>query len=98
VRKEVLSRRTDDYRNWVEACARHHNTPYGLGRERPPQRGSRALHYTAWKSVERTASISSSRAWNSRTLRITVPKVPTQDPNHRILAHLGSRFTHYYYF
>ena len=31
-----------------------------------------------------------------RTFRITVPKYPTQDPNHRILAHQRSRFTHYY--
>ena len=27
-----------------------------------------------------------------RTFRITVPKYPTQDPNHRILAHQRSRF------
>jgi hypothetical protein len=33
-----------------------------------------------------------------RTLRISVPKYPTQDPNHRILAHQRSRFTHYYFY
>jgi hypothetical protein len=33
-----------------------------------------------------------------RTFRITVPKYPTQDPNHRILAHQRSRFTHYYFY
>jgi hypothetical protein len=27
VSKEVLSRRTDDYRNWLEAYARNHKTP-----------------------------------------------------------------------
>src|SRR5208337_3903045 len=27
VSKEVLSRRTDDYRSWVEAYARNHQTP-----------------------------------------------------------------------
>ena len=33
-----------------------------------------------------------------RTFRISVPKFPTQDPNHRILAHQRSRFTHYYFY
>jgi hypothetical protein len=32
-----------------------------------------------------------------RTFRISVPKCPTQDPHHRILAHQRSRFTHYYF-
>ena len=33
-----------------------------------------------------------------RTFRISVPKYPTQDPDHRILAHQRSRFTHYYFY
>jgi hypothetical protein len=33
-----------------------------------------------------------------RTFRISVPKYPTQDPHHRILAHQTSRFTHYYFY
>jgi hypothetical protein len=33
-----------------------------------------------------------------RTFRIGVPKYPAQDPNHRILAHRTSRFTHYYFY
>ena len=33
-----------------------------------------------------------------RTFRITVPKFPTQDPNHRILAVQRSRFTHFYFY
>ena len=33
-----------------------------------------------------------------RTFRIGMPKYPTKDPNHRILAHQTSRFTpHYFY-
>ena len=32
------------------------------------------------------------------TFRISVPKYPTKDPNHRILAHQCSRFTHYYFY
>jgi hypothetical protein len=33
-----------------------------------------------------------------RTFRISVPKYPTQDPNHRILSQQTSRFTHYYFY
>jgi hypothetical protein len=33
-----------------------------------------------------------------RTFRITLPKFPTPDPNHRILAVPRSRFTHYYFY
>src|SRR5437660_1102527 len=33
-----------------------------------------------------------------RTFRISMPKLPTKDPNHRILAHQRSRFTHYYFY
>jgi hypothetical protein len=33
-----------------------------------------------------------------RIFRISVPKYPTQDPNHRILAHQTSRFTPYYFY
>src|SRR6266850_7159594 len=32
------------------------------------------------------------------TFRISVPKYPTRDPNHRILAPQRSRFTHYYFY
>lgn len=32
------------------------------------------------------------------TFRISVLKYPTRDPNHRILAHQRSRFTHYYFY
>jgi hypothetical protein len=33
-----------------------------------------------------------------RTFRCAVPKYPTRDPNHRILAPQRSRFTHYYFY
>src|SRR5262249_32904005 len=33
-----------------------------------------------------------------RTFRVTVPKFPTKDANHRILAHQKSRFTHNYFY
>jgi hypothetical protein len=99
VSKEVLSQRTDDYRNWVEAFARNHKIPLewaekGLRKEdhvlpalrRMEKRGAYGVYFI-FKSMEQ-----------GRTFRITVPKYPTQDPNHRILAHQRSRFTHYYFY
>jgi len=99
VSKEVLSQRTDDYRNWVEAFARNHKIPMewaekGLRKEdhvlpalrRMDKRGAYGVYFI-FKSMEQ-----------GRTFRITVPKYPTQDPNYRILAHQRSRFTHYYFY
>jgi hypothetical protein len=99
VSKEVLSQRTNDYRNWVEAFARNHKIPIewaekGLRKEDHVLPALRRMEkrkaygvYFIFKSMEQ-----------GRTFRITVPKYPTQDPNHRILAHQRSRFTHYYFY
>jgi len=99
VSKEVLSQRTDDYRKWVEAFAGNHNIPmewagkgvrkedYVLPAMRRMVKKNAYGVYFIFKSMEQ-----------GRTFRITVPKFPTQDPNHRILAHQTSRFTHYYFY
>jgi hypothetical protein len=81
VSKEVLSQRTNDYRNWVEAFARNHKIPVewaekGLRKEdhvlpalrRTEKRGAYGVYFI-FKSMEQ-----------GRTFRITVPKYPTQDP------------------
>jgi hypothetical protein len=99
VSKEVLRQRTDDYRNWVEAYARNHKLPMewaekDLRKEdhvlpalrRMEKRGAYGVYFI-FKSMEQ-----------GRTFRISVPKYPTQDPNHRILGHQRSRFTHYYFY
>lgn len=99
VSKEVLSQRTADYRDWVEAYARNHHLPMewaekGVRKEDyVSPRLSRLVKknaygvYFIFKSMEQ-----------GRTFRITVPKYPTPDPNYRILAHQRSRFTHYYFY
>jgi len=99
VSKEVLRQRTEDYRNWVEAYARNQHIPIewaekGLRKEdyllpalhRMERRNAFGVYFI-FKSMEQ-----------GRTFRITVPKFPTQDPNHRILAVQRSRFTHYYFY
>jgi hypothetical protein len=97
--KDVLSQRTNDYQSWVEAFARNHKIPIewaekGVRKEDHVLPALRRLVknktygvYFIFKSMEL-----------GRTFRISLPKYPTQDPNHRILAHQRSRFTHYYFY
>jgi hypothetical protein len=99
VSKEVLSQRTRDYQDWVEAYARNHHLPIewaekGVRKEDYVSPRLRRLVkknaygvYFIFKSMEQ-----------GRTFRISVPKYPTPDPNYRILAHQRSRFTHYYFY
>ena len=99
VSKEMLSQRTRDYQDWVEAYARNHHLPMewaekGVRKEdyvsprlrRLVKRNAYGVYFI-FKSMEQ-----------GRTFRITVPKYPTQDPNYRILAQQRSRFTHYYFY
>jgi hypothetical protein len=99
VDKTVLSQRTSDYRHWVEAFARNHQIPMEWARKgvrkedyvRPRlgrmERAGRYGVYFIFQSMEQ-----------GPTFRCSVPKFPTQDPNHRILAPQRSRYTHYYFY
>jgi len=99
ISKEVLSQRTTDYQNWVEAFARNHRIPiewaekgvrkedYVLPQQRRMAKNDRYGVYFIFKSMEK-----------GPTYRVTVPKYPTKDPNYRILARQRSRFTHYYFY
>ena len=99
VSKEILSQRTDDYRGWVEAYARNHKI-----RMEWAEKGTRKEDYVlpALRRMEKKNAYGVYFIFKSmeqgRTFRISVPKFPTQDPNHRILAHQRSRFTHYYFY
>ena len=93
VTKEVLSRRTGDYQGWVESFARNHEVPIewaekGVRKEEYVRRWQRSMErrerfgvYFIFKSMEQGPSF-----------RCMVPKYPTNDPNHRILAPQRSRF------
>jgi hypothetical protein len=99
VSKEILSQRTNDYRGWVEAFARNHKIPMEWA-----EKGTRKEDYVlpALRRMEKKNAYGVYFIFKSmeqgRTFRISVPKYPTQDPNHRILAHQRSRFTHYYFY
>jgi hypothetical protein len=92
VSKEILSQRTADYQNWVEAFARNHHTPIEWAEKvRPWLRRMTNKNaygvYFVFKSMEQGPSF-----------RVSVPKYPTKDPHYRILARQRSRFTHYYFY
>jgi hypothetical protein len=99
VGKEVLSKRTEDYKIWVEAFARNHGIPVEWA-----EKGVRKEDYVlpALRRLEKKTSFGVYFIFRSmeqgRTFRISVPKFPTQDPHHRILAHQRSRFTHFYFY
>src|SRR5262249_58560198 len=81
VDKEVLSQRTKDYQNWVEAYARNHQIPIewavqGVRKEDHVLPALRRMEnknaygvYFIFKSMEQ-----------GRTFRISMPKYPTPDP------------------
>jgi hypothetical protein len=99
ISKEVLSQRTADYQNWVEAFARNHRIPIEWA-----EKGVRKEdHVLPWqRRMVRTDTYGVYCILKSMeqgpTFRVTVPKYPTKDPNYRILARRRSRFTHYYFY
>ena len=99
VSKEVLSQRTADYQNWVEAFAGNHRIPIEWA-----EKGVRKEdHVLPWqRRIVRTDTYGVYCILKSLeqgpTFRVTVPKYPTKDPNYRILARQRSRFTHYYFY
>lgn len=99
ITKEVLSRRTSDYQQWVEAFARNQGIPIEwaesgvrkkdylqLPLRRREKRNQHGVYFIL-KSMEQGS-----------TFRSRVPKYPTADPHYRILAKQRSRFTHYYFY
>ena len=86
-------------RDWVEAYARNHEIPMTWA-----EKGVRKEEYVLrWlRSMERAKKYGVYFIFRSMeqgpTFRCTVPKYPTKDPNHRILAPQRNRFTHYYFY
>jgi DNA-binding PadR family transcriptional regulator len=99
VDKAALSKRTNEYRNWVEAYARKNHIPMEWA-----QKGVRKEDYVRpWlRRMERAGEYGVYFIFQSMeqgaTFRCSVPKFPTQDPNHRILKQQRSRYMHYYFY
>lgn len=99
ITKEVLSERTQEYRNWVEAYARNQRIPIEWaekGQRKDEhvqfrllrfQRQRRTGVYFIFRSMEQGPSF-----------RIVTPRFATKDPNHRFVRKHRSRYTHYYFY
>jgi hypothetical protein len=97
VSKELLSQRTSDYQNWVEAFARNHKVPIQWAEKGVRKEVQPWLRRMVRKDVYGVYFIFKSME-QGPTFRVAVPKYPTKDPNHRILAGQRSRFTHDYFY
>ena len=64
VSKEVLSQRTKDYQNWVEAYAGNHKIPIEWAEKECAKRITCCPRYAAWRRKTSMGSTSSSRAWS----------------------------------
>jgi hypothetical protein len=100
ITKEVLSRRTEDYQQWVEGFARNHKIPIEWGEKSVRKED----HVLPWlRRMERRDCYGVYFIFKSmevaRTFRSCEPKRnTTDDPNFRVLSPQRSRFTHYYFY
>jgi hypothetical protein len=109
ITKEALGRRTQEYKQWVEAYARKQKIPMqwaekGVRKEdfvRPylkkMEKQNRFGVYFIFLSMAAEQSRFSAMEQGT-TFRSSAPKYPTDDPDYRILATQRSRFTHYYFY
>jgi hypothetical protein len=96
---EVLARRTQQYRGWVESYARNHKIPVikaekGISKEdyvRPYFERMRRRNQHGVCCIFTSMEIGST--FNSR-----LPRFPTDDPDYRIIRRVSSRFLHYYFY
>ena len=99
VDKEALSKRTREYRAWVEAFAGNHGVPMEWA-----QKDVRKEHYVHpdLRRLEQAGKYGVYFIFQSMeqgpTFRCSVPKFKSPDANHRILAPQRSRFMHYYFY
>ncbi len=97
--KEAFSKRTTEYKAWVDAYSRKQNIPMqwaekGVRKEdfvlpylKKMEKANRFGVYFIFQSMEQ-----------GTTFRSAMPKYPTEDPCYRILSMQRSRFTHYYFY
>jgi hypothetical protein len=99
ITKDVVSRRTSEYKHWVEAFARNHKIPMewaqkGVRKEdyvRPHlERIERRHRYGVYFILQ-----SMEQGFSFRSLN---PKYANEDPNYRPIRKRPSRFTHLYFY
>lgn len=97
--KELLAKRTHDYRAWVENYARIHGAPIQWAEKDVRKKDFLSPKLRAFRKAGKFGVyfILCSMEQGS-TFAIRHPKFPTQDPNYRILRKQRSRYLHYYFY
>ena len=97
ITRQVVAKRTNEYRGWLTAYARNHKIPLlkakkGVSKEdavRPylqrMERRNQHGVYGIFPSMEMGSAFSSK-----------MPEFPTDDPDYRIIRRVPSRYLHYY--
>ena len=104
ITKQVLTKRTAEYQQWVEAFARNHRIPIQWPDEDMKRKGSKKEDYVRpyCLSMERRKRFGVYFIFKSLeqgpTFRSLSPKFPIDDPDYRILKRCWSRYTHYYFY
>jgi hypothetical protein len=96
---QVLAKRTNEYRAWVEAYARNHKIPvkkHEKGKSMEDQVRPHLRHMES-RNHHGVYFIFTSMEMGS-TFQSKMPRFPTDDPNYRIIRRVPSRFLHYYFY
>lgn len=96
---QVLAKRTNEYRAWVEAYARNHKIPvkkHEKGKSMEDQVRPHLRHMES-RNHHGVYFIFTSMEMGS-TFQSKMPMFPTDDPNYRIIRRVPSRFLHYYFY
>ena len=77
----VLSKRTGEYREWVEAFVRNHKIPMEWRKKVFVKKITSGPGWAAWSGPTGMASISSSKAWSKgRPFAVRFPSFPPKIP------------------
>jgi hypothetical protein len=104
ITKQALAKRTDEYRQWVEAFARNHHLPIQWPDEKMKKKGVKKEDYVRpyCLAMERRKRFGVYFIFKSMeqgpTFHSLSPKYPSEDPDYRILKRHWSRYTHYYFY
>jgi hypothetical protein len=99
ITRQVLAKRTLQYRRWVEGYARNHRTPILKGKKGVSKEESVKpyLQRMERRNQHGVYGIFTSMEIGS-TFRSKMPKFRTQDPDYRIIHRAPSRYLHYYFY
>ena len=99
ITKEVLGQRTREYQQWVEAFARKQKIPMEWAEKGVKKEDYVRSHYERLKRRKRFGVYFIFKSMEQgSSFRSSAPKLPTADPDYRILRRQRSRFTHYYFY